>query len=83
MNPFWLLRVWAKWLFSRFAPIPNYCKRCGRTCEDFHVPDWIWRASVGRKNQHKELCIRCFSEKVPRALGYFQWRPHFDGEERP
>ena len=58
--------VLGKFVVSRFIPITNYCKRCGKRAEVFEVDDRLWEAVVG-PNARNERCLACFKREARRT----------------
>ena len=73
-------RLFIKKIIKRFIPIPSYCKVCGKSVTDFHVPDDLWLSMTG--NKWTIWCFECFTKKA-RKMGVctiFDIFPHDDNE---
>jgi hypothetical protein len=55
------LRVFVKWLISRFILIDSYCKDCGIDINDFVASDSLWKEVMG--DSQKTVCYNCFCKR--------------------
>lgn len=54
---------------SRLWLIPNYCKKCGATVEDYRTTDAAWQQFAHKHGKHNRLeyCLKCFGKMVADA----------------